>query len=58
VTGTERLPGDDETVAYIALAHGHDAVTPGEYRRVSNLRFARQRIGRASLQVVYNHLVG
>ena len=58
VTGAERLPGGDETVAYIALAHGHDAITPGEYRRVSNMRFARQRIGRASLQVVYQHLVG
>jgi nicotinamide-nucleotide amidase len=58
VTGAERLPGGDETVAYIALAHGHDAITPGEYRRVSNMRFARQRIGRASLQVVYQHLAG
>jgi nicotinamide-nucleotide amidase len=58
VTGAERLAGGDETVAYIALAHGHDAITPGEYRRVSNMRFARQRIGRASLQVVYQHLVG
>jgi nicotinamide-nucleotide amidase len=58
VTGAERLSGGDDTVAYIALAHGDDLVTPGEYRRVSNMRFARQRIGRASLQVVYNHLVG
>jgi hypothetical protein len=58
VTGAERLPGGDETVAYIALAHGDDLITPSEYRRVSNMRFARQRIGRASLQVVYNHLVG
>jgi nicotinamide-nucleotide amidase len=58
VTGAERLPGGDETVAYIALAHDHDVITSGEYRRVSNMRFARQRIGRASLQVVYNHLVG
>jgi hypothetical protein len=33
-------------------------MTPGDYRRVSSMRFARQRIGRASLQVVYNHLVG
>jgi nicotinamide-nucleotide amidase len=57
VTGAERLPGADETVAYIALAHGDDAIIPGEYRRVSNMRFARQRIGRASLQVVYNHLL-
>jgi nicotinamide-nucleotide amidase len=58
VTGAERLPGSDETVAYIALAHGDDAITSGEYRRVSSMRFARQRIGRASLQVVYNHLLG
>ncbi len=58
VAGAERLLGGDETVAYIALAHGHDAITPGEYRRVSNMRFARQRIGRACLQVVYHHLVG
>jgi nicotinamide-nucleotide amidase len=58
VTGAERLPGGDETVAYIALAHGDGAVTPGEYRRVASMRFARQRIGRASLQVVYDHLVG
>jgi nicotinamide mononucleotide (NMN) deamidase PncC len=58
VTGAERLRGGDETVAYIALAHDHDIITSGEYRRVSNMRFARQRIGRASLQVVYNHLVG
>jgi hypothetical protein len=40
------------------LAHSHDAITSGEFRRVSSMRFARQRIGRASLQVVYNHLVG
>jgi nicotinamide-nucleotide amidase len=57
VTGAERLQGGDETVAYMALAHGYDAITSSEYRRVSNMRFARQRIGRASLQVVYNHLV-
>ena len=58
VTGAELLPSGDETVAYIALAHGHDLITANEYRRVSTMRFARQRIGRASLQVVYNHLVG
>jgi nicotinamide mononucleotide (NMN) deamidase PncC len=58
VTGAERLQGSDETVAHIALAHGDDAITPGEYRRVSSMRFARQRIGRASLQVIYNHLLG
>jgi nicotinamide-nucleotide amidase len=58
ITGAERLPGGDETVACIALAHHDDAITPSEYRRVSSMRFARQRIGRASLQVLYNHLVG
>ncbi len=56
VTGAERLHGSQDTVAYIALAHGDDAIASSEYRRVSNMRFARQRIGRASLQVVYNHL--
>jgi len=56
VTGAERLPGGDETVAYIALSHGDDIITPGEYRRISSMRFARQRIGRASLQVIYDHL--
>ena len=55
--GAERLNGGPDTVAYIALAHGHDALTAHEYRRVSNMRFARQRIGRASLQVIYDHLV-
>jgi PncC family amidohydrolase len=57
VTGAECLPGGTETVAYIALSHGDDAMAAGEYRRVSSMRFARQRIGRASLQVVYNQLV-
>ena len=57
VTGAERLPGGQDTVAYIALAHGHDTITAHEYRRVSSMRFARQRIGRASLQAVYEHLV-
>lgn len=57
VTGAERLSGGNETVAFIALAHGDDAISASEYRRVSSMRFARQRIGRASLQVVYNHLV-
>jgi nicotinamide-nucleotide amidase len=57
VSGAERLPGGNETVACIALSHDDDAVAIGEYRRVSSMRFARQRIGRASLQVVYNHLV-
>jgi nicotinamide-nucleotide amidase len=58
VTGAELLPGGDETVAYLALAHSHEAITSGEFRRVSSMRFARQRIGRACLQLVYNHLVG
>lgn len=57
VTGAERLHGSDETGAFIALAHGNDAVTESEYRRVSSMRFARQRIGRASLQIVYEHFV-
>ena len=57
VTGAERLPDGNETVAHIALAHDDDAIAAGEYRRVSSMRFARQRIGRASLQVVYTHLV-
>lgn len=57
VVGAERLPGGNETVAYVALAHADAAIATGEYRRVSSMRFARQRIGRASLQVVYNHLV-
>jgi nicotinamide mononucleotide (NMN) deamidase PncC len=57
VTGAERLNGGPDTVAYIALAHGHDALTAHEYRRVSSMRFARQRIGRASLQAIYDHLV-
>jgi nicotinamide mononucleotide (NMN) deamidase PncC len=57
VTGAERLPGGNETVAFIALAHRDDAISPSEYRRVSSMRFARQRIGRASLQAVYDHLV-
>jgi nicotinamide mononucleotide (NMN) deamidase PncC len=57
VTGAEHLPGGNETVAYIALSYDDDAMAAGEYRRVSSMRFARQRIGRASLQVVYNHLV-
>jgi nicotinamide-nucleotide amidase len=57
VTGAERLPGGNETVAFIALAHGADAIVSSEYRRASSMRYARQRIGRASLQVVYDHLV-
>lgn len=57
VTGAERLNGGDETVAFIALAHGDGAVIEREYRRVSSMRFARQRIGRASLQIVYEHFV-
>src|SRR5207302_1898987 len=57
VTGAERLNGGADTVAYIALAHGNDALTAHEYRRVSSMRFARQRIGRASLQAIYDYLV-
>lgn len=57
VTGAERLSGGQDTVAYIALAHGDNALVMHEYRRVSSMRFARQRIGRASLQAVYDHLL-
>jgi len=57
VTGAERLHGGNETVAYLALAHGRDGVTQSEYRRASNMRMTRQRIGRASLQLVHDHLV-
>jgi nicotinamide mononucleotide (NMN) deamidase PncC len=57
VTGAERLAGGDETGAFIALAHGNDAVIESAYRRVSSMRFARQRIGRASLQIVYEHFM-
>jgi nicotinamide-nucleotide amidase len=57
VTGVARFQGGNETVAFIALAHGHDAVTVRDYRRASSMRFAQQRIGRASLQAVHDHLV-
>jgi nicotinamide-nucleotide amidase len=57
VTGAARFQGSDDTVAFIALAHGQNALTAREYRRASSMRFAQQRIGRASLQVVYDHLV-
>ena len=57
VTGAEQFQGGQDAVACIALAHGDDAVTPHEYRRASSMRFARQRIGRAGLQAVYEHLV-
>ncbi|MDE0206556.1 MAG: CinA family protein, partial [Candidatus Tectomicrobia bacterium] len=57
VTGAEQFQGGQDTVACIALAHGSDSVTASEYRRVSSMRFARQRIGRAGLQAVYEHLV-
>jgi nicotinamide-nucleotide amidase len=57
VTGAARFQDSNETVAFIALAHGHDTVTAQEYRRASSMRFAQQRIGRASLQAVYDHLV-
>jgi nicotinamide-nucleotide amidase len=57
VTGTARYKDSNDTVAYIALAYGDDAITAREYRRSSSMRFARQRIGRAGLQTVYDHLV-
>jgi nicotinamide-nucleotide amidase len=57
VTGAANLGGGQDTVAYIALCHGHDALLEREYRRVSSMRFARQRIGRASLQAVYDLLI-
>ena len=57
VTGTARFQDSNDAVAYIALAHGADVITAREYRRASSMRFAQQRIGRASLQVVYEHLV-
>jgi nicotinamide-nucleotide amidase len=57
VTGAANLGGGQDTVAYIALCHGHNALLEREYRRVSSMRFARQRIGRASLQAVYDLLI-
>ena len=57
VAGTARFQDSNNAVAYIALAHGTDTITAREYRRASSMRFAQQRIGRASLQVVYEHLV-
>jgi nicotinamide-nucleotide amidase len=57
VTGATRFQGGEETVAFIALAHGNDAITERDYRRASSMRFAQQRIGRASLQLIYDHLV-
>ncbi|MCZ6875897.1 MAG: CinA family nicotinamide mononucleotide deamidase-related protein [bacterium] len=57
VTGAVRFQGGDETLAYIALSHGDDAIIEREYRRVSSMRFAQQRIGRASLQTLYDHLI-
>jgi nicotinamide-nucleotide amidase len=57
VTGAANLDGGQDTVAYIALCHGDDALLEREYRRVSSMRFARQRIGRASLQTVYDLLI-
>jgi nicotinamide-nucleotide amidase len=58
VTGAAHLDGGSDTVAYIALCHGNDALLEREYRRVSSMRFARQRIGRASLQAIYDLLIG
>ena len=57
VTGAANLDGGEDTVAYIALSHGNDLLLEREYRRVSSMRFARQRIGRASLQAVYDLLI-
>jgi competence/damage-inducible protein CinA-like protein len=57
VTGAAHFQGTNEAVAFMALAHGKDAITAREYRRASSMRFAQQRIGRASLQVVYDHLL-
>jgi nicotinamide mononucleotide (NMN) deamidase PncC len=57
VTGAGHFQGTNEAVAFMALAHGKDAITAREYRRASSMRFAQQRIGRASLQVVYDHLL-
>jgi nicotinamide-nucleotide amidase len=57
VAGAARFQGNHETVAYIALAHDDGAITEREYRRAGSRRFVQQRIGRASLQIVYNHLV-
>jgi nicotinamide-nucleotide amidase len=58
VTGAVRFQGGDETVAFIALAHGQEALLARTYRRASSMRFAQQRIGRASLQTIYDHLNG
>jgi nicotinamide mononucleotide (NMN) deamidase PncC len=57
VTGAANLAGGPDTVAYMALCHGDDELLEREYRRVSSMRFARQRIGRASLQVIYDWLI-
>ncbi len=57
ITGAAQLDDGPDTVAYIALAHGDNVISAHEYRRVSSMRFARQRIGRASLQAVYDLLV-
>jgi nicotinamide-nucleotide amidase len=56
VTGAENFQGSAETVAYMALAYDQEAIIVRDYRRASSMRFARQRIGRASLQVIYDHL--
>ena len=57
VTAAERWQGGQDTVAYIALAHGDNALTAREYRRTGSMRLIRQRIGRGSLQILYDHLV-
>ena len=57
VTGAAQLDGGPDTVAYMALSYGDERLIEREYRRVSSMRFARQRIGRASLQTVYDFFV-
>jgi nicotinamide-nucleotide amidase len=57
VAGAAHFQSGSEAVAYIALAHGDDAMTAREYRRAGSVRLAQQRIGRASLQIIYDHLV-
>ena len=56
VAGDAHYQGGREAVAYMALAYGDGAIVAREYRRASSMRFAQQRIGRASLQLLYDHL--
>jgi len=48
--------GTGVAAEYIAARPTQCQNPPGS-RRVSSMRFARQRIGRASLQAIYDHLV-